>query len=481
MQAAVVLRQVGALLALLGLSMGLVIPVAWLVGEPGNGMSMAFSAAITLGMGSALFLGFRRRAGSSVTRRDAFAIVTLAWVLTGAFGSLPYLWTGATTHPAAAFFESVSGFTTTGSSIFPDPGSLPRTILFWRSLTQWLGGMGIIVLFVAVFAELGVGGRFLFQSEVPGPINDSVKPRIRDASLTLWKIYMALTLAETGALLLSGLDLFDAVNHALTTMSTGGFSTRTESLAAFGPGVQWIVVFFMALAGVNFSLYQVTLQGRPGVLWRDREFQVYLGLLVGASGMLSLDLWANGRGLAEAIRVGVFQVTSLTTTTGYVTDDFNQYSSFGRILLVSLMFVGGCAGSTAGGIKVVRLAILFKVLHRGIIQMVRPQLVRPIRLGNRLIPESAVQETSGFFFLYMAVFLGASLFVAAHGLDPATTLSAVAATLGNIGPGLEQVGAVAHYGDLPASVQVVLSGCMILGRLELLTVLSLFSPVFWRW
>lgn len=480
MKPSVVCRHVGFLLILVGLSMLCVVPVAWLTGEPEGMLYMGLSAGVTALCGLALFLGFRNQRDLTVTRRDAFAIVTCAWVLTGGFGALPYLLSGAIPDPVDAFFESVSGFTTTGSSVVAAPATLPRTILFWRSTTQWLGGMGIIVLFVAVFAELGVGGRYLFQSEVPGPITASVRPRIRDTSSALWRIYVVFTLAEVLALLAVGVDLFDAVCHAFTTLSTGGFSTRNESLAGFPASAQTVVIAFMVLAGVNFSLYHAAFRGRLGTLVRDRELWAYAGVMALAILAVTVSLHERHENALDALRHGAFQVVSLATTTGYVTDNFNEYHSFCKVLLVTLMFVGGCAGSTAGGIKVVRLAILAKVLHRDVVRMIRPQVVMPIRLGPQVIQESAVEETSGFFFLYLSLFVVVSLFVAAHGLDMATSISSVAATLGNIGPGLERVGAISHYGDLPATVKVALTGCMILGRLELYTVLSLLVPVFWR-
>lgn len=480
MKPSVVFRQVGILLVLLGLAMLGVVPVAWAVGEPAGMVHMGASAGATVACGLVLFLGFRRRAAPTVTRRDAFAIVTGAWVLTGVFGALPYLVSGAIPDPVDAFFESVSGFTTTGSSVLQAPETLPRTVLFWRALTQWLGGMGIIVLFVAVFAELGVGGRYLFQSEVPGPITDSVKPRIRDTSSALWRIYVLFTAAEVAALVVTGVEPFDAVCHAFTTLSTGGFSTRNDSLAGFPASAQVVAIAFMVLAGANFSLYHAAFLGRPRGLAHDREVRAYLTLIAAATLAVTASLLERHPDPLDALRHGAFQVVSLTTTTGFVTDDFNQYHPFSKILLVTLMFVGGCAGSTAGGIKVVRLAILVKVLHRGVVRMIRPQVVRPIRLGAQVIPESSVEETSGFFFLYVSLFIAVSLFVAAHGLDMATSLSSVAATLGNIGPGLERVGAISHYGGLPATVKVALTACMILGRLELYTVLGLLTSVFWR-
>lgn len=480
MKPVVVSHYLGFLLLLLAACMGLVIPVAFALNEPGSALHMGISATITGASGALLFLLSKGSKGAGVSRRDAFAIVTFAWLLTGLFGSLPYLVSHSITSPVDALFESFSGFTTTGASIVPRPASLPRTILLWRALTQWLGGMGIIVLFVAVFSELGVGARFLFESEVPGPITDTMRPRIRDTSLALWRVYLVLTLAQTLVLVVCGLDLYDAVCHAFSTVSTGGFSTRNESLAAFSPLAQTAVMIFMVLAGANFSLYLAVFAGRPSLLLRDRELWFYLSILILCGLIMAASLHLRFPDGLAALRHGLFQVISIATTTGFTTDNFDEYQGISKLILLMLMVVGGCAGSTAGGMKVIRLLILFKVLHRGVIRMLRPQIVMPIRLGPVVLSEAAVEATSGFFFLYVVTFVFASVFVAAHGLGVATAVSSVAASLGNVGPGLEAVGPASHYGHLPYSVKLVLIGCMVMGRLEFYTVLALFVPSFWK-
>jgi trk system potassium uptake protein TrkH len=456
------------------------LPVALAFGERDALIAVALSAAASLAAGLLPALWFRTRR-PRVTRRDAFAIVALAWFAISAFGGLPFMLSGVLPNPVDAFFESASGFTTTGSSVIADPDAVARTILYWRALTQWLGGMGIIVLFVAVFAELGVGGRFLFQSEVPGPISESIHPKIRETSLALWKLYVLLTALLAGLLAVAGLDPFDALCHAFTTMSTGGFSTRTAGIAAFDSGaVTWILIAFMIVAGTNFTLIHQAFLGRFGRLARDRELWAYLALLALATVAVFADVAGRFDGPGAAWTHAAFQVTSLMTTTGFVTQDFDLWPSFSKILLVVLMFVGGSAGSTAGGIKVIRLLMLFKVAQRGLVRLIRPHVVMPVRLGRQVIPEDAIQQVTGFFFLYMLVFVGVSLFVAAHGIDMATSLSSAAATLGNIGPGLARIGAVRHFADLPVDVKAVLAVAMILGRLELYTLAALAVPVFWR-
>lgn len=475
-----VLRYGGLLVVAAGFAMMTAVPVAMAFGERAELVAIALSAAAAMVAGLFPAVRFRTRR-PRVTRRDAFAIVVVAWFAISAFGGLPYLLSGVLPHPVDAFFESVSGFSTTGASVIADPDAVPRSILYWRSLTQWLGGMGIIALFVAVFAELGVGGRFLFRSEVPGPITESLHPKIRETSLALWRIYLLLTGLLAGLLLIAGLGPFDAVCHAFTTMSTGGFSTRTASVAAFqSPLVTWILVAFMIVAGTNFSLIHQAFQGRFASVVRDRELLAYLGLMALATGAVLVDIADRFPSVGEAWTHAAFQVTSVMTTTGFATQDFDQWPAFSKILLVSLMFVGGSAGSTAGGMKVVRLLMLFKVAHRGLVRLVRPHVVMPVRLGRRVIPEDAIQEVTGFFFVYLLLFIGGALFVAAHGIDMATSLTSVASSLGNIGPGLARVGAIRSFADLPVDVKAVLSVFMILGRLELYTVAALAVPAFWR-
>lgn len=480
MKPRVVIRYVGALLLILGIAMGTSLIIALIYNESDQFASFGLSSAITMFVGFILYLG-RQRNETGVSRRDAFAIVAVAWLATSIFGGMPYLLSGALMSPIDAFFESTSGFTTTGSSVFGHPEGLSHTVLYWRALTQWLGGMGIIVLFVAVFAELGVGGRFLFMNEVPGPITESLRPKIRETSLLLWYIYLGLSVLQVVALVLADMSLFSAVCHSMTTMSTGGFSTRDMSVAAFNsPAVTWIIIVFMVIAGVNFSLYFQAFTGNPLALIRDRETWVYLMVLVGSSLVVAINLLGQESNLGMALEKATFQVVSLMTTTGFVSDNFDLYPSMSKILLVILMFIGGCAGSTAGGIKIIRLIIMFKVMHRGVYMLVRPHAVLPVRIGRQVIPDSSVYEISGFLFLYLLVFVVTTLFVAAHGLDMATSLTSVAATLGNIGPGLARVGAIENFGQMPWDVKLVLSLAMILGRLEMYAVVALILPVFWR-
>lgn len=480
MKGRAILRSLGSLWIVIAVAQATsLVPALWFR-EWSLVIPLLASAAISAacGFGTRLLGPLELRA---MGRREAFAIVALGWISVSLLGALPYVLSGALPHPVDAFFESVSGFTTTGSSVVADPEALPRGLLYWRALTQWLGGMGIIVLFLAVFTQLGIGARFLFHSEVPGPLKETLTPHVRDTSAALWRIYGALTLAQTVLLWMSGMDFFDALLHAFTTLSTGGFSTRAASLAHWnGTAAPLIVLVFMVIAGLNFSLYQHLTHGHARPLVRDRETRLYLALLAVSTLLVAIDIRPLCSDVGQALFHASFQVVSLMTTTGFVTDDFDRYPDFSRILLVVLMMVGASAGSTAGGIKVVRLILLARLAHRSLYRLVRPQVVMPIRIGDRVVPETAVMEVSGFFVIYLGVFALSALYVAWRGIDGATALSSVAATLGNIGPGLARVGAIRHYGDLPADVKTLLSCLMLLGRLELLTPLALLLPVAWR-
>ncbi|HOU54249.1 MAG TPA: TrkH family potassium uptake protein [Myxococcota bacterium] len=480
MQGRAILRSLGSLWVVIAIAQGTsLVPALWF-----REWTLVVPLLASTALSAACGLGTRFLGPldpRTLGRREAFAVVALGWVSVSLLGAVPYVLSGALPSPVDAFFESVSGFTTTGSSVVAEPESLPRALLYWRALTQWLGGMGIIVLFLAVFTQLGIGARFLFHSEVPGPLKETLTPHVRDTSAALWRIYGAMTLAQTVLLWVSGMDLFDALLHAFTTLSTGGFSTRAASLAHWnGTAAPLITLVFMVLAGLNFSLYQHLTHGHARPLIRDRETRLYLALLAIATLLVAIDIRSLCSGVGEALFQAAFQVASLMTTTGFVTDDFDRYPDFSRILLVVLMMVGASAGSTAGGIKVVRLLLLARLAHRSLYRLVRPQVVMPIRIGDRVVPETAVMEVSGFFVIYLTVFAVAALYVAGRGIDAATALSSVAATLGNIGPGLAQVGAIRHYGDLPADVKTLLSLLMLLGRLELMTPLALLLPVTWR-
>lgn len=473
-------RLLGILLAVLAVAMATSLGPAYYYDEVATVRALFASVALTLAAAGALY-AYGRHADGLISRREALVVVAVSWVLIGVFGALPYLFTGALPAFPDAFFETVAGFTTTGSTVLTNIEGLSYGMHWWRTLTHWLGGMGIVVLFIAIFPQLGVGAKHLFKSEVPGPITEGLKPKIKETASALWKIYVGLTLAEAVLLYAAGLSPFDAVTHSFSTLATGGFSTRNASVAAFDSvAVDLIVTVFMFLAGINFGLYFAALRGRWRALVRDPELHVYAALVALATLAIAVNILSVHPNFGQALRYSVFQVVAVITTTGFGTDNFDAWPPFSKLLLVLLMFVGGMAGSTAGGMKVSRVMVLAKAAAIEVYRTFRPSVVKTVKLGRSTMPDPIVRSIFGFFVLFMAVFAAASLYLAALGLDVLTATTAVIATLGNIGPGLARVGSVENFAFIPASGKLVLSFCMILGRLELYTVLVLFLPAFWK-
>jgi trk system potassium uptake protein TrkH len=414
--------------------------------------------------------------------RDGFAVVVFSWLGLALLGALPFYFSGAMDSFVDCVFESMSGFTTTGSTILTRVEILPESVLFWRALTHWLGGMGIIVLTLAILPLLGIGGMQLFQAEMPGPTKDRLAPRIQDTARILWSVYVLFTVTEVLLLILGGVSFFDAVCHSFATLATGGFSTHTSSVGFFNSVyVESIVIFFMFVAGVNFSLHYQGLRGRLSSYWQNEEFRFYVHLTAFAIVIIVVFnlIYGTYASFGEALRTGFFQVTSILTTTGFGTADFDQWPPVCKILLVSLMFVGGCAGSTGGGIKHVRLLLFFKYASLQLRNLVHPQAVGTIKLGKVKVPREVLISILGFFALYVAFFFLATLVVTALGVDIVTGATAVVATLNNIGPGLNLVGPAQNYGHLPAFAKVILTFCMLAGRLELYTVAVLLTPDYW--
>jgi trk system potassium uptake protein TrkH len=438
-------------------------------------LSAALSAAIGL-----LFLRiFPTR--EELTIREGFGVVTFAWILFAAFGALPFLFTGAIESPIQAYFESMSGFTTTGSTVITDLDVVEESVLLWRSLTQWLGGMGIIVLSLAILPILGVGGMQLFEAEVPGPTADRLRPRIQDTAKLLWGVYFLITAAEVIALMLGGVNFYEAVCHAFTTMATGGFSTRNGSVGELGGSyVHVVVTFFMFLAGVNFSLHFRALRGKIGSYFLSEEFRFYLGVLLASVLLIFLFNLRIYQDPLANLRDSAFQVVSLTTTTGYGTADYELWPVLAQYILVALMFVGGCAGSTGGGIKNVRVLLLAKHSFLQLSRLIHPRRIRLLKIDEKAVSGEVIQSILGFFALYIGIFVFASLGMAALGLDLVTAGASVIACLSNIGPGLGQVGPTDNFAHLPQAGHVLLSFCMLVGRLEVFTVLVLVFPSFWR-
>lgn len=479
MNVVLTLRILGALLLFLAAALLVPVPCA-LIFQDGTAGAFLLAAAICAATGGGLFATFRSERDLSV--REGFAVVSFGWIAFALFGALPYVLSGGIPSYIDAFFETMSGFTTTGSTILTDIEGLAPSLLFWRSFTQWLGGMGIIVLSLAILPMLGVGGMQLFKAEVPGPTADRLTPRIQDTAKLLWGVYVLLSAVETGLLMAGGMNFFDAVNHAFTTMATGGFSTRNASVGAFNSAyIEWVITLFMFLAGVNFSLHYLALRGRPLDFWRNEEFRFYLWLTLGVTALLTLfNLTGPYGNLGDSLRYSAFQVVSIMTTTGYGTADYELWPVICQYLLVACMFIGGCAGSTGGGMKVARVLLLFKHAHVQLYRLIHPRAVRLVKLGNRPVDKDVMQSILGFFALYVGIFVTASFIMAALGLDLVSAGSAVVTALGNVGPGLGTVGPVQHFGHVHPLGKLVLALCMLLGRLELFTVLVLIIPSFWR-
>lgn len=470
-------------------------------------VAFATSAALCLLVALATYrLG--KNAPDTMRQRESLALVGFSWILAAALGALPFVISGVLPNPIDAFFESMSGFTTTGSTVLVDIEAAPRSILFWRSMTQWLGGIGIAVLVVAVLPYLGAGGKQLFKLEAPGPESRSFRPRIRDTAKFLCQFYAGLTVVLFALLWLEGMTPFDAICHTFSAVSTGGFSTRQASLAAFeGDLIPLTILIFMVIAATNFGLFFAMLRGSRQPFWRDSEFRVFVGILVLATFLMTLNLMGiHGRpgpelkaaldqgyegsryldiedqtyAFTDALRMSAFQAGSIMTTTGFVTDDFDLWPHFSRSMLLVLMFVGGCGGSTAGGFKVVRVIMLVKMAYWRLERSFRPKTIRVVRVGEEVVEEEIQRQVSGFFVLYLVWFLFGTLLISAFGLPFETSTTAVLATMNNIGPGLGLVGANVDYHLLPPVTKLFLSFCMVLGRLEIFTICVLFLPSFWR-
>ena len=475
-------RILGLLLMVFSLTMLPPIGVAWLYEEP-SAPPFVVSMLLVAGAGAALWFPVRRARGE-LRLRDGFVIVVAFWLALGATGSIPLL---LSPHPdlplADAVFESVSGLTTTGATVIIGLDELPRAILFYRQLLQWLGGMGIIVLAVAIAPMLGIGGMQLYRAETPGPMKDSkLTPRITETAKALWYLYLMLTLACGLAYLAAGMEPFDAIAHAFSTVAIGGFSTHDASLGYFdSPLVELVAIVFMTAAGMNFALHFTAWRTRRLDGYRaDPELKCYLLLLLAVAAVTSAYLFVSGTSAdpLTALRTGVFQAVSISTTTGFTTASYHVWPSFLPVLLLFASFIGGCAGSTGGGLKVIRVLLLFKQGMREIVRLVHPNVQAPIKVGGTVMPPRVIDAVWGFFATYVATFSLLLLALMATGLDQVTAFSAVAACMNNLGPGLGEVGL--HYAGISDTAKWLLSLAMLLGRLEIFTLLVLLSPAFWR-
>ncbi len=447
-------------------------------------LAFAISAGITAGSGLLLW---RLTPGGQgrLSRREAIMLVAGAWVLASAFGAIPYELAGTFSSTLDAYFESVSGYTTTGASVLASIESQPHGILLWRNLTQWLGGMGIITLFVALFPLLGMGAAYLVEAEMPGPQAERVTARIRDTVKALWTMYLGFSGLEFILLWQAGkMPPFDSLIVTLGTMPTGGFSITSLSIGAYNSVVvEGIVTTFMILAGINFGLYYFLFHKRQGRrLFTNPEFRLYIGILAASTILIAVNLM-GGMGLpaGEAFRYSGFQAASIMTTTGFSTANFNLWPSFARAALLILMIIGASAGSTGGALKVTRLLVIMKYIRRRILLTFNPKAIIPLKVGESALSEKIVSAIIGTIILYFITLIAGFLIMSALGLDHVTAMSSVFATLGNIGPGLGLVGPSANYLSIPPLGKVLLITFMLAGRLELLTIFVLFAPSFWKW
>jgi len=475
----IVLNTLGSILLFLGISMIFPLLYALYYHEKATS-AFIISMIITVTVGILLKKLFSPL--EPIRIKEGFAIACLGWIVAAAFGALPFMFAGTFTNFIDAYFESMSGFTTTGATVIAAIEGNPYSILFWRDFIQWLGGMGIIVLVVAILPPLGAGGMQLFKSEVPGPEPDRLKPKIKDTAKLLWRVYIVISALEVGCLYLSGMSLFDALTNMFGTMATGGFNPRNLSIAAYGnPFIEIIITFFMLIAGANFSLHYKVLHGDIKSLFKDKEFIFYCGIILFSIFAISTELRLYVyKSVFTALRYATFQVVSIITTTGFVTADFDTWPAFSKTILLVLMFIGGCAGSTGGAIKNIRIMLLLKQAAREFKKLIHPQAITPIRLGNKTISEEVMRNITSFFFLYIFIFVICSFIMSALGLDMVSASASVAATLGNVGPGLGIVGPTKTYTLIPPLGKIVLTICMLLGRLEIYTVLVLIVPEFWK-
>ncbi|MEA5142939.1 MAG: TrkH family potassium uptake protein [Oscillibacter sp.] len=459
---------------------------------------LLFPMLVAVGYGEASWVAFLKTAilcsllGLVVTRipyntkqmhaRDGFAAVALSWLLLSAFGALPYVFSGAIPHYIDALFETASGLTTTGSTILTEVEHLPKGILFWRAQTQWMGGMGVLVLFLALIPKIGEGAVFLMRAESPGPIKSKLVPKVGTTAQILYGIYVGLTVAETILLRLAGMDWYDAVTHTFCTISTGGYSVKNASIAAYGSDlISWIVIVFMFLSGVNFTLLFFALRGKMKEALQSEELRLYTALAVGGTALICLNLYVReGMSLGQSITDSAFQVVSVMTTTGFATCNFDLWPTFSKTVLVLLMFTGACAGSTAGGIKSSRLLLLGKNMQRELKTILHPRQVHVISVDGQKVEERVVVSAGVFFFVYLLILLVGTLIVS---WDEVTFVDAFTGTLtclSNVGPGLGMVGPIGNFSAFSDVSKVVLTLSMLLGRLELMPILVLLFPSIWK-
>jgi len=476
----IVSKVLGYLMLIIGLDM---VPPLLIAAYTQEGDLNAFSLSLLVTVVVALLMiGFNWNAKGTIKTREGLAIVTMGWVFASVLGALPFYLSSSVPTYTDALFETISGFTTTGATIIRDIEILPKGILFWRSFTHWIGGMGILVVAVAILRALGTGGFHIFKAESPGPVADKIVPRIKDTAKILYRAYMAISLLEFVLLMLGGMSAYESAIHTFGTLGTGGFSTRNGSVGAFdSPYIIYVISIFMIMSGVNFSLYFALFKGKWKDVLRNSELKFYLGIILCATVAITISTKVSFFGnWSEALMHSLFQVASITTTTGYTTFDYEQWSTFAQAILFLLMFIGGSAGSTGGSIKVIRILVMVKLVQREFTKILHPRSVVPVKVGKDPVEDGTVINIASFVMLYIMIFILGTVLISLEGIGLLGAGSAVAATLGNIGPGFGFVGPTMTYAEFSIPSKLLLSFFMLLGRLELFTVLALFTPRFWK-
>jgi len=467
------------ILIFLGIALLLPAIVSYFYNEPYVSLFLSLGIA-SIFVGLMFKLMFKR---GNLNFKTIILTVVFSWLLTAVIGALPYYLSGYIGNVVDAFFESMSGFTTTGATILTDIEVLPKSLLFWRSFTHWLGAMGIIMLVITILPSFGVKGMQLFQAEVSGgSINRKISPRIKKTAMILWMVYLILTFLEITLLLIGGMTLFDATVHTFGTIATGGFSSKNASIGFFeSPFIQYVIVAFMFLSGINFILYCRFILGDRIAIFRNKEAKVYALIILVLTAVITFDLWGKVySGFEEAFRYAIFQVTSIVTTTGYITADFDTWPNLAKMVLFVAMFIGGCAGSTGSSVKVVRIYVMIKYAFIELFKSIHPYALRNIYLEKDAVPYETVRKIIGFVIVYLLIFFIGSVIMSFFNLDMMTSISATAATLGNVGPGFSLVGATEPYTFLHPAAKLILTFFMLLGRLEIFTLFIIFTPAFWK-
>lgn len=473
----IVFKMIGRILQIEGILMLIPTAVGLIYGES-SALWLIISAVISFLIGSVPALLFRK-CDKIVFAREGFAIVALSWILMSVVGALPFFLSGEIPNYISAFFETVSGFTTTGASILTDITALSKCMLFWRSFTHWVGGMGVLVFIMAVFPSESGRNVHIMRAEMPGPIVGKIVPKVRDTAKYLYIIYLAISVLQVLLLWAGDMPLYDSLIHTFGTAGTGGFGIKPDSIAGYSPYSQWVITVFMLLFGINFNLYFLIIIGRAKSAFKSGELWCYLGIVAASVVMVTINISSMYQSFAQTVRNAFFQVVSIITTTGFSTVDFNNWPEFSKMILITLMFIGGCAGSTAGGLKISRIILMFKTVKRDFRRLIHPRSVNTVRFEGKPIDNETVSSLGGYLIIYMILFFVILLFLSFEGLDFITNFTAMAACFNNVGPGLNLVGPLSNFACYSSASKVLLSIAMLLGRLEIFPLLLALSPSTW--